>query len=138
MPNRPLAAGEDTVRETLKYAGYYGLIYLAWIPLVLMIVPFKKSGRPIGKLVTFATIAFLLFIYEFYMDFVWARTVTVPIRLDLLLIVPVLSVSCLAVGIGGFVGRKSEKSALFTSSTMVLILLSCATLLNLILAFSSC
>jgi len=66
------------------------LPYLALVPALLFGRAYRASGRPRAKGALVAAILWALYgLYEGYMFF-WSRTVVAPIRVDLLLLAPVL------------------------------------------------
>jgi len=85
---------------------FIGLPFLALVPALLFARAYRVSGRPRAKAALVAAILWALYgLYEGYMFF-WSRTVIAPIRVDLLLLAPVLYLATLG---GIFSWRRSVR-----------------------------
>jgi len=73
--------------------------FITFFVLLLLLaagIPGKKHRKP----AIFLTVLWGAFLtYEWYMDFIWEKTVHGPIRVDLLILVPVMILATLVVAI---------------------------------------
>ena len=78
----------------------YLATFFSWIPLALLAG--TQRGRPAARVLrTLGVITFLFCGYLLYLEFIWSRTVVAPIRVDLLLLIPVATVTFIGVGLWG-------------------------------------
>jgi Na+/proline symporter len=72
------------------------ITFFALLLLLAAGIPGKKHRKP----AIFLTVLWGAFLaYEWYMDFIWEKSVHGPIRVDLLVLVPVIIVATLVVAI---------------------------------------
>lgn len=77
------------------------LTFFSWIPLALL-ASTQKDQRPAARFLwVLCAVTFLLCGYILYLDFIWSRTVVAPIRVDLLLLIPLSTVTFTVVGVWG-------------------------------------
>lgn len=81
------------------------LTVFSWIPLAPLAA--AQGGRPKASRVlwTLCGLTFLLCGYILYLDFIWSKTVVAPIRVDLLLVIPLTTVTFSGVGVWGLLQR---------------------------------
>jgi len=77
------------------------LPFFSWIPLALLAGSQLGRRRAARVLWTITGGTFLLCGYMLYLDFVWSRHVVAPIRVDLLLLIPLTTVTFIGVGLWG-------------------------------------
>lgn len=81
------------------------LTVFSWIPLALL-AGAQPRGRTASRVLwTLTALTFVLCGYILYLDFVWSKTVVAPIRVDLLLVIPLTTVTFSAVGVWGVAQR---------------------------------
>ena len=79
----------------------YLLTFFSWIPLALL-AGAHKGQRPASRVMwTLCGVTFALCGYLLYLEFVWSKTVIAPIRVDLLLLIPLATVTFTGVGVWG-------------------------------------
>jgi hypothetical protein len=77
------------------------LTFFSWIPLALL-ANSQKDRKPSGPFLwALCGLTFLLCGYILYLDFIWAKTVVAPIRLDLLFLIPLSTLTFTGVGVWG-------------------------------------
>jgi hypothetical protein len=77
------------------------LTFFSWIPLALL-AGSQKDHRPAARFLWgLCAVTFLLCVYILYLDLVWSKTVTAPIRIDLLFLIPLGTVGYIVVGVWG-------------------------------------
>jgi hypothetical protein len=77
------------------------LTFFSWIPLALLAGSQKDHASAVRFLWALSGGTFLLCGYILYLDFIWSRTVVAPIRVDLLLLIPLGTVTFTVVGVWG-------------------------------------
>lgn len=79
----------------------YLLTFFSWMPLALL-AGARNVERPASRaLWTLCGLTFVLCGYLLYLEFVWAKTVIAPIRVDLLLLIPLGTLTFTGVGVWG-------------------------------------
>ena len=79
----------------------YLLTFFSWIPLALL-AGAQKGQRPASRVIwTLCGVTFALCGYLLYLEFIWSKTVAAPIRVDLLLLIPLATVTFIGVGVWG-------------------------------------
>ena len=79
----------------------YLLTFFSWIPLALL-AGAQKGQRPASRVLwTLCGVTFALCGYLLYLEFVWSKTVIAPIRVDLLLLIPLATATFTGVGVWG-------------------------------------
>jgi hypothetical protein len=99
------------------------LTFFSWIPLALLAAA-QRGTRAARVLWTIAGLTLLLCGYILYLDFVWAKTVIAPIRVDLLLLIPLTTVTFTGIGVWGL----RRPGALAKIASLLLLVLSVPTL----------
>ena len=88
------------------------LTLCSWLPLAIL-AGARTGHRSARVLWTLSVVTCLLFGYMLYLDFVWSKTVVAPIRVDLLLVIPLTTVTFTAIGVWGL--RKPGAAAKIAS-----------------------
>ena len=101
------------------------LTFFSWIPLALLAGTQRVHRDAARFLWILCGVTFLLCGYVLYLDFVWSKTVVAPIRVDLLLLVPLGTVTFTAVGVWGL----RQPGALPKVASALLLVFSLPTLL---------
>ena len=104
-------------------------MFFAWIPLTLMAISLrsrKSSAIQVGR---FAGLSVLLCLYVLYMEFIGSRKVVAPIRVDLLLLIPLFSGLYIAAGLWGLSRWAAQKSTLLLISSLTLLAISGPTII---------
>jgi hypothetical protein len=70
----------------------YPILLLSWIPLIPLLVMAIRRGEKARGLSIALALNVLFMLYEAYMSFVWSKTVTAPIRVDVLFVIFILVV----------------------------------------------
>jgi hypothetical protein len=79
----------------------YLLTFFSWIPLALLAAA-QRGRRPASRVIwTLCGVTFVLCGYLLYLEFVWSKTVIAPIRVDLLLLIPLGTLTFLGVAVWG-------------------------------------
>ncbi|MBL7554182.1 MAG: hypothetical protein JNM24_00045 [Bdellovibrionaceae bacterium] len=103
-------------------------LFFAWIPLGLITYSIR-TNRPLAlKLSVFSVISFFLCSYFLYVEFIWSRQVINPIRLDLLFLIPILSIFYFFTGFYFLKIWKQLKSKAVITACLLLILISASNL----------
>jgi hypothetical protein len=95
----------------------YLLTFFSWIPLALLASAQTDRPRAARFLWTLSALTFLLCGYLLYLQFIWSKTVVAPIRVDLLLLIPLGTITFAAVGVWGI-----RKPGVLTQVASVLLL----------------
>jgi xanthine/uracil permease len=95
-PVRRRPAHHGRVLEVLHVLSLF-----AWIPLALLAHVQRDQRKAARVLWGLCAAAGLLCAYALFMHFVWSRTVVAPIRADLLLVIPLMTLTSLGVGLWG-------------------------------------
>jgi hypothetical protein len=109
--------------------GRYVTLLFAWLVLLPAIISsFKDRRRPTG-LIIIAGLNLLAAINEAYLSFVWSKTVSVPIRLDIPLVIAVLATMNTLTGIRLLLpwyetGTSTRSAWIFKGTGMALIAIS--------------
>jgi hypothetical protein len=106
----------------------------AWIPLGLIAFSTRKSKKIFCTFSSFTALSLILCVYVLYTAFIWSKTVVNPIRIDFLLIIPIFSILYLTLGFFGLILWKRSHSRVVLFSSSLLVLISTATLINLIVS----
>ena len=77
------------------------LTFFSWIPLALLASSQKGRRLAARWLWALCGVTFLLCGYILYLDFIWSKTVVAPIRVDLLFLIPLSTVTFTGVGVWG-------------------------------------
>ena len=77
------------------------LTFFSWLPLALL-AGAQQGQRPAARVLwTLCGLTFVLCGYLLYLEFIWSKTVIAPIRVDLLLLIPLGTVTFTAVAVWG-------------------------------------
>lgn len=101
------------------------LTLFSWIPLALLASAQNARGHAARFLWWLCGGTFLLCGYILYLDFVWSKTVVAPIRVDLLLVIPLTTITFTGVGLWGL----RRPGARARAASLLLLALSLPTLL---------
>ncbi len=105
--------------------GYLHLFTLfSWMPLALLASTQRDRRATARFLWLLSGTTALLCAYTLYLDFVWSKTVVAPIRVDLVFVVPLTTITFSAVGLWGL----SRPGALAKLAAVLLLVLSLPTL----------
>jgi hypothetical protein len=102
----------------------YLLTFFSWIPLAVMARAQRRRPAAARVLWTLSCVTFVLCGYLLYLEFIWSKTVIAPIRVDLLLLIPLGTGGFICVGIWGL----RRAGALTKAASVLLLLLSLPTL----------
>lgn len=100
------------------------LTFFSWIPLALLAGTQSDHRRAARVLWALCGVTFLLCGYILYLDFVWSKTVIAPIRVDLLLLIPLSTITFTVVGVWGL----RRRGRLAKVASVLLLALSLPTL----------
>ncbi|HYU77590.1 MAG TPA: hypothetical protein VEK56_01315 [Vicinamibacterales bacterium] len=100
----------------------YLMTFFAWVPLGAMAFGARGSRRRVKSLSALTALSLLACVYVLYMDFIWSKRVIAPIRVDLLLLIPLSSGLYLAMGAWGLNVWRTSHSRLMLVSSVFLVL----------------